>query len=175
MSSVWLPPRIIRSLTTTERLLEAKLMQAEVNVVFMDFKKAFDLVLHDGILQKLYATGITDKLWLCLQSYFKHCFQCVRIGVFNSILCKVLLAVQQGSVLGPLLFVIFIDDLPRCTHSATPFIFVDDTKCLLAIKTTSDSDKFQHDINNISIWSHTSSLPFNETKFVHLCFWQKFT
>ena len=68
------------------------------------------------------------------------------------------------------LFVIFIDDLPRCTHSATPFIFADDTKCLLAIKSTSDSDKLQHDTNDISIWSHNSSLPF---KFVHLCFWQK--
>ena len=95
------------------------------------------------------------------------------VHLHNLTLCKVLSGVPQGSVLGPLLFVIFIDDLPHCIHSATPFIFADDTKCLLAIKSTSDNDKLQHDINDISIWSQTSSLPFNESKFVHLCFWQK--
>ena len=78
MSSVWLPPRTIHSSTTTERLLEAKSMQV---VVYMDFKKAFDSISHDDILQKLYAAGITVKLWFWLQSYFKHRFQCVRIGV----------------------------------------------------------------------------------------------
>ena len=57
--------------------------------------------------------------------------------------------------MGPLLFVIFINDLPQCIHSAIPFIFADDTKCLLAIKSTSDSDKLQQDINNISTWSYT--------------------
>ena len=125
-------------------------MPAEVDVVYMDFKKAFDSVSHDSILQKLYAAGITGKLWFWLQSYFKHYFQCVRIGASNSTLCKVLSGVPQVSVLGPLLFIIFINDLPHCTHSATPFIFTDDTKFLLAIKSTSDSDKFQHDINYIS-------------------------
>ena len=78
------------------------------------------------------------------------------------------LGVPQGSVLGPLLFVIFIDDLPHCGHSATPFIFADDTKCLLAVKSTSDSDKLQHDINDISIWSQTSSLPFNRSMNLNL-------
>ena len=46
---------------------------------------------------------------------------------------------------------IFINDLPQCIHSAIPFIFADDTKCLLATKSTSDSDKLQQDINNIII------------------------
>ena len=142
-------------------------MQAEVDVVYMDFKKAFDSVSHDGLLQEIYAAGITGKLRFWLQSYLKHRFQYVRIGASNSTLCKVLLGVPQCSVLGPLLFVIFIDDLPHCIHSANPFIFANDTKCLMAIKSTSDSDKLQHDINDISIWSQTSSLPFNESKFVH--------
>ena len=83
---------------------------------------------------------------------------------------SVLSGVPQGSVPGPLLFVIFINDL---IHSAIPFIFADDTKCLLAIKSTSDSDKLQQDINNISTWSYTFNLLFNESKFVHLRFWQK--
>ena len=121
-----------------------------MDVVFMDFKKAFDSVSHDGFLQKLYAAGIIGKLWFWLQSYLKHCFQCVRIGASNLTLCRMLSGVPQGNVLGPLLFVIFIDDLPHCIHSVTPFIFADDTKSLLAIKSTSDSDKLQHDINDIN-------------------------
>ena len=80
----------------TERLPDAKSMQAEVGVVYMDFKKAFDSVSHDGLLQKLYAAGITSKLWFWLQS---HHFQCVRIGAFTSTLCIVLSGVPQGSVL----------------------------------------------------------------------------
>ena len=94
-------------LLSTERLLEANSMQAEVDVVYMDFKKAFNSVSHDSLLRKLYASGITGKLWFWLQSYLKHRFQCVRIGAFNSTLCKVLLGVPQGSALGPLLFLSF--------------------------------------------------------------------
>ena len=109
-----------------------------------------------------------NNVHMSQDSYLKHRYQSVRIGASNSTLCKLLSDVPQGSVLGPLLFVIFIDDFPHCIHSATAFIFADDTKCLLAIKSTSDSDKLQHDINDISIWSQTSYLPFNESKFVHL-------
>ena len=77
--------------------------------------------------------------------------------------------------LGPLLFVIFINDLPSHIKFATPFIFADDTKCSYAIKSPEDVAKLQPDINYVTNWSHLSDLPFNEAKFVHLRFWSKAT
>ena len=58
---------------------------------------------------------------------------------------------------------------------ATPFIFASDTKCSYAIKSPEDVAKLQSDINYVVNWSHLSDLPFNEAKFVHLCFWSKAT
>ena len=76
-------------------------------------------------------------------------------------------------MLGPLLFVIFIDDLPECIKFVIPFIFADDTKCLLAVRSTSDTDKLQEDINNTADWSHFTNLLFNVAKFFHVRFLPK--
>ena len=61
----------------SEKLLEAK---SKVDVVYMDFRKAFDSVSHNGLLNKLYTIGITGKLWKWFQEYLLQRFQCVRIG-----------------------------------------------------------------------------------------------
>ena len=53
-------------------------------------------------------------------------------------------------------------------QSALPFVFADDTKCLLAIKSTEDVGKLQSDVNNTAMWSHSTDLLFNEAKFVHV-------
>ena len=73
------------------------------------------------------------------------------------------------------MFVIFINDLPECINSATPFIFADDTKCQHIIRSTEDTKKLQPHINNASNWSITSDLFFNESKFFHFRFYYKTT
>jgi len=85
----------------TEKLLETKSVQAEVEMIYMDFRKAFDSVSHDGLLLKLKSVGITGKLWSWLYTYLKYHFQCVRIGTSTSEYCDVLSGIPQGSVLGP--------------------------------------------------------------------------
>ena len=84
----------------TNEILEAK---TEVDVVYMNFRKAFNSVSHNSLFKKLNSIGITGKLWLWLREYLQQRFQCVRIGDSMSNLCKVLSGVPQGSVIGPLL------------------------------------------------------------------------
>ena len=87
---------------------------------------------------KLQSIG-TGNAWKWFEAYLKPRYQCVKIGDSYSELCNIISGVPQGSVLGSLLFVIFINDLPNCIRSAIPFIFADDTKCLHVIRSTEDT------------------------------------
>ena len=87
-------------------------------------------------------------------------------------LLPVLSGVPQGSLLGPLLFVVYVNDLPNVFHHTIPFIFADDTKCLKIIKEPADSHCLQLDLDNLSAWSQSSDLLFNQNKFVHSHFWK---
>ena len=166
----FLPKRstIQQLLVFVEKVIEQK---CETYVVYMDFRKAFDSVSHERLLMKLQSIGITGNAWKWFEAYLKLRYQCVKIGDSYSELCKVLSGVPQGSMLGPLLFIIFINDLPKCIRSAIPFIFADDTKCFHVIRSTEETRKLQTDINNASNWSTTSNLLFNESKFIHLRFY----
>ena len=137
----------------------------------MDFKKA---VSHSRLLTKLKSIGIADKLCLWREAYPSDRYQCVRVGNSISEFCNVLSGVLQGSILGPLLFAIYINDLPESVNSSILYLYADDTKCLKLINSPEDVVKFQSDICNVSCWSSNWNLPFNDTKFVHMRFWESF-
>ena len=140
----------------------------EVDVVHIDFRKAFDSVPHNQLLVKLWNIGITGTLWKWFKSYLCNRVQCVCINNCLSNCLPVLSGVPQGSILGPLLFLIYINDLPSAIHSSNMFVFADDTKCFMKIKSELDIHRFQEDLSSVSHWSNNNNLAFSVPKFIFL-------
>ena len=98
----------------------------EVRAVFLDISKAFDKVWHDGLLFKLKQNGVSGKLLKFFESYLHNRKQRVSLNGFNSDYAEIESGVPQGSVLGPLLFLVYINDLEKNIKSNVKF-FADET------------------------------------------------
>ena len=137
-----------------------------VDVVYLDFKKAFDSVPHDELLFKLWRIGITGPLWHWFKAYLTGRFHYVSIDNVSSPLLPVLSGVPQGSILGPFLFLIYINDLPEHIEFASCYLlnFADDTKLLKAIKSESDEHILQRDVDTLDMWCKEWKLSLNANK-----------
>ena len=136
----------------------------QTDIIFLDFCKAFDSIPHAELLYKISKMGITGELWSWFKSYLSGRSQVVRLNGSCSSSLPVTSGVPQGSILGPLLFVIFINDLPHSVQSATALLFADDTKCIKHINSTSDSNLLQNDLNTLADWCSRWKLSFNSSK-----------
>ena len=140
------------------------------DVIYLDFKKAFDSVAHNELLVKLWEFGITGNLWKWFRAYLGHRRQCVSLNGCTSNTLPVISGVPQGSILGPILFLVFVNDLPSSVFSSTLYLFADDTKCLKRISNVGDSVALQQDLNLLNEWSKKWNLFFNAMKCVSLSF-----
>ena len=140
------------------------------DVIYLDFKKAFDTVPHHELLSKIWNIGITGSVWLWIREYLTNRVQHVSINGCNSAILPVLSGVPQGSILGPLLFLIFINDLPQYVHYSLTLLFADDTKCLSPISSILDCQLLQSELDQLSTWSSEWRLLFNESKCSLLSF-----
>ena len=134
-----------------------------IDAIYLDFKKAFDSVPHERLLIKLAAYGVQGNLLNWIRQFLSGRKQRVVINGQKSTWANVTSGIPQGSVLGPVLFVIFINDLPSVIQSIAR-IFADDTKMFRSLKTPADALTLQEDISNLQKWSKTWQLSFNETK-----------
>ena len=137
----------------------------QVDVVFLDFAKAFDRVSHDILLQKLCNFGISGTLLNWCKDYLTDREQRVVIEGLSSSWTVIPSGVPQGSLLGPLFFVIFITDLPDAVMADnTIALYADDCKTSRVINCPSDYQVFQSDLDNLYSWSQQNLMDFNVKK-----------
>ena len=115
-----------------------------MDVIYLDLQKAFDSVPHNRLLLKIESYGISGKFLGWIKSFLSNREQCVVLNGCKSGWQKVLSGVPQGSILGPLLFTIYVNDFPQSISSSV-FMFADDTKLIRPIHTTNDHDHLQSD------------------------------
>ena len=133
----------------------------EVRSVFLDISKAFDKVWYAGMLDKLKSMGISVELYYLLENYLFNRFQRVLLNGQASSWTPVLAGVPQESILGPLLFVIYINDLPNELKSNEK-LFVDDTSLFTIVKDNSKSaNMLNNDLRRISKWAYNWKMLFN--------------
>ncbi|NQY44078.1 MAG: reverse transcriptase family protein, partial [Legionellales bacterium] len=133
--------------------------------IFLDFAKAFDTVNHDILLNKLYYYGIRGNILSWFESYLKERKQCVQVGNSISDLELVTCGVPQGSVLGPLLFLIYINDIPNSSKVLYFHLFADDTSLFLSHKDINKLEELlNHELDNISNWLKANKLSLNVSK-----------
>ena len=130
-------------------------------LVFLDLTKPFDTVNHSILLYKLEHYGIRGIINNFFGSFLINRNQCVTINNTNSSLNSIDNGVPQGSILGPLLFLIYINDISNSVI-CTPRLFADDT-CLLmgAPSTTILENQLKDDLNNICNWITANNLTLN--------------
>ena len=134
-----------------------------VDCIYFDFAKAFDTVPHRRLQKKLECYGIVGPIFNWIKSFLSDRKQLVNVNGSKSSLDPVVSGIPQGSVLGPLLFVIYINDLPDHVISSL-YLFADDTKLVKEINSHYDSLIVQSDIDAMSKWSRDWLLKFHPDK-----------
>ena len=138
------------------------------DTIYTDFSKAFDSVPHERLLKKIEAYGIKGNVLAWIRNFLTSRKQRVVLGCKKSDWQDVTSGIPQGSVLGPILFTIFINDMPDIVESSMK-LFADDAKIFKAIESFEDISVIQDDIDNLLKWSTIWQLPLNlkKCKCVH--------
>ena len=133
--------------------------------VFLDFAKAFDTVNHSILLNKLNHYGIRGNTLTWIESYLTSRKQCVEIGNCKSDLEAITCGVPQGSVLGPLLFLIYINDIPNSSAILNFNLFADDTSIFYSHKSLDQVESTLNlELNSVSNWLKANKLSLNVGK-----------
>lgn len=136
---------------------------------FLDVSQAFDKVWHDGLLYKI-KSGFPNNIFLTLRSYLKDRQFMVKCGETLSKLCPTKAGVPQGSVLGPILYLLHTADLPTSGETLTG-TFADDTAILASHSSpVTASSILQKGLDNVSLWLRTWRIKANESKSVNVTF-----
>jgi len=136
----------------------------QTDLILLDFSKAFDKVSHRLLLQKMEHYGVHGATLNWVKDFLSQRTQQVLVDGQMSTQANVTSGVPQGSVLGPLLFLVFINDLPDCVKSSTTRLFADDTAVYRRIMSPEDAILLQQDLDALQKWEKTWLMEFHPAK-----------
>ena len=146
--------------------------KSQTHVIYTDFRRAFDSVPHELLLLKLRSKfGIENNMFCWFQLYLADRLQRVVINGKNSDWYEVTSGVPQGSILGPTLFLMYINDIFNCVNYSHLLLFADDCKIFKEITSKADCDLLQRDINAIHEWCKTWHMKLHLDK----CFFMNYS
>lgn len=139
-------------------------LKLQTDVIYTDLSKAFDRVNHHILIHKLNLIGFPTRLLSWLSSYLAGRTQMVKFKSKFSRVINVTSGVPQGSHLGPILFVLYLNDLPSCLHSSNVLMYADDVKLFLPLDNLSDSFLLQEDFCRLNNWCEVNDMSLNLKK-----------
>ena len=138
-----------------------------LDIIYLDFQKAFDIVPYERLLTKLNSYGIQGNLLGWIKNFLTNRTQSVVLNGVESNSTKITSGISQESVLEPILFNIYINDLSDIIRNKIK-LFADDTKLYSVIKDQKDIDNLQQHLNNLEKWFDKWLLKFNPEKCKHM-------
>ena len=141
----------------------------DICAVFFDYRKAFDTVPHRLLLEKLHGYDVHPVILRWIENYLTMRSQYVCVSGASSDILPVASGVPQGSVLGPLLFIIYINDISEVPLSVgSMLLYADDSMLYRPIRTPDDYVQLQMDIDKLCVWTNDNLLQYNVGKCKHM-------
>ena len=153
-----------------DEVYKSKSKSFKPGIIFLDIKKAFDTVNHDILLQKLQYYGIGGTVLIWFQNFLSNRYQCTRIGTCLSSFVLVLSGVPQGSILGPILFSIYINDMHYACNLSKPYLFADDGALFFENSCRKTYINMKIELMTIIKWLSVNKLSFNANKTEFMVF-----
>ena len=148
-----------------DSILEILESNGNADILYLDMCKAFDKVNHKILLEKLSNMKITGKIHAWIEQFLTARSQQVVVNGYKSSPAAVQSGVPQGTVLGPVLFVIYMNNITEYVKSTLISMYADDSKLISSVKNMQDRAKIQTDLEGLIKWTVANSMEFNEGKF----------
>ena len=136
-----------------------------VGSIFLDLRKEFDLVDHDILLEKLSMYHFSDNALALMKSYLSNRRQCIKIGSRQLSFQYIKTGVPQGSILGPILFLIYINDIPSFVKNSTIDLYADDSTLHVSDYNIQNIQlKLQNNLDSIATWCSFNNMSIHINK-----------